>query len=164
MKQQKGRVAPPAQIDHQAVLRERLARAAYAAAARQSIFGFGLDWDALEPAEHAAWSAVGMAVLAQLTAPGNQRGQIAVASLISARSGEPMVDLRIAISPLQIAPGKAREIALLLLEAADAAESDAALNEFAKESMGLEDAQAAALIVHLRAQRERRRGKAVESA
>lgn len=174
MKQQKGRAAPP-RIDHQAVLANRLGRAAYEAVVSQPEFlpvnpedpttpVRAFAWNEIEAPQQAAWAAVGLAVLAQLTTAGNQRGDLDVASILSAQDGEPYVDLWASISPMQLSPGKAREIALLLLEAADAAESDAALSAFARAEMGLEDAQAAALIAHLRARRAHRRGKAVDAA
>jgi len=162
--QQKGRAAAPPITDHRAALRERLGRAAYESARENPMAVPSRPWAALSPAEQANWHAIGQAVLAQLTTAGNRRGEIEVASVMSHQDGEPMVDLWVSLSPAQLSPGKARELALMLLEAADAAESDAALSAFARSQLGLDTVQVAGLVGQVRALRERRRGKAVDSA
>jgi hypothetical protein len=67
-------------------------------------------------------------------------------------------------SPSQFSPAKAREIALMLLEAADAAESDALIARFGRETLGLDIVQAAQLIDQFRKLRERTRGERTEAA
>jgi len=74
------------------------------------------------------------------------------------------VQLSIDLSPAQLTPGKAREIALLLLESAAAAESDAALMAFARDFVGLDEMRSGQMLAQLREQREKARGSAVDSA
>jgi hypothetical protein len=65
---------------------------------------------------------------------------------------------------MQLSPAKAREIALMLLESADASESDAVLMGYARDVLDLNEQGSAQLLNQFRAYRERQRGKAAESA
>lgn len=154
----KGRDVPPARIDHAAALRERLGKAAYEVAADAT-------WETASPASKELYRKVGDAVLHEVTqARRGIRGTFEVVSGYSAQRHEPFVEVAIDLSPTQISPGKAREMALILMECADAAESDAVMVEFARNKLGLDVAQATQLLGQFRAYREQSRGKAVESA
>lgn len=155
----KGRNVPPPPTDHAAALRDRLGRAAYEAA-----FDFvPVAWSTIDEANHERWCAVGDAVLAAVKTPGNRMGSLGVASIFTP-DGRPFVELTTDTSPAQFSPGKAREIALLLLEAADAAESDATLAAFGREVLDLDMVEAARLIDQFRRLREQKRGKGATSA
>lgn len=154
----KGRTPPPARIDHAAALRDRLGRAAIEAD------NPGIQWDRLAEVEREYWRGIGDAVRAAMTSGGGRRGDFAVASVYGYETQKPYVNLEVSISPMQLSPAKARECALMLLECADAAESDAALITFARTALNLDDRTAAALLAQFRAMREQARGKAVESA
>lgn len=56
----------------------------------------------------------------------------------------------------QMSPAKAREIAGMLLQAAEAAEGDAFMMNFAKERIGLDESKAAQILLDFRKWRERR--------
>ncbi|HET8631640.1 MAG TPA: hypothetical protein VFL91_29815 [Thermomicrobiales bacterium] len=80
-----------------------------------------------------------------------------VGSLVSGRTHEPPVELPIGDrKPEQLPPAKAREIAVMLIEAAEAAEQDAFLFSWAREKLDCDDGQAARLVGELRAWREKR--------
>lgn len=93
-----------------------------------------------------------------------RQGEISTQSIVSSQTGKPYVQFALDISPTQFTPGKAREIALMLLEAADAAESDAALMAFARDQIGLDDARAAQLLDQFRKAREQARGTEASAA
>ena len=59
----------------------------------------------------------------------------------------------------QLAPEKAREFALSILEAAEAAEQDAFLVEFTQKACDFDEQSAAALLVEYRLWREQRQTK-----
>lgn len=155
----KGRQPPPAQIDHAAQLRERLGRAAHDAGAGSP----SDEWEALDESGRAYWRNIAQAVLGAIKTPGQRMGNLSVASIFTP-DGRPFVELTMDTSPAQFSPAKAREIALLLLEAADAAESDAALAQFGREVLDLDMAGSARLIDQFRRLREARRGKGARSA
>ena len=160
----KGRKAPPAPIDHAAALAERLGRGAYESAQQQSILGYGLSWAELETIEQAAWCNIGQAVLHAVTRRGARRGDLEVVSSFGMATQQPYVELWVDTSPAQMTPAKAREIALMLLEGADASESDATLIGFAQGALGMDIAGPARLVDQLRQYRAQTRGKAVDSA
>jgi hypothetical protein len=157
---QKGRNVPPATVDHAAALRERLGKAAHDAAAGSP----SDEWEALTDQGRAYWRNVGQAVMRELVKRDPRTGEISTEGIVSAQTGKPFVQFACDISPTQLTPGKAREVALMLLEAADAAESDAVLMAFARESIGLDDVRAAQLLDQFRKSREKARGTEVESA
>lgn len=158
----KGREAPPAVTNHAETFAERLGQAAYSAQRDPR----ARPWEELRPQERAEWRAIGQAVLGAVMTKGQRRGSIEIASIYSSKTHQPLVEVRIDLSPTHLSPGKAREIALLLLEAADAAESDAALMGYAQSEMGLglDMANASKLLAQLRQYREQQRGDKVETA
>ena len=159
---QKGRTPPPATIDHAGALRERLGRAAYAQWQMES--GQLPAWEQLSAAERDSWQMIGHAVMREIVKRDPRQGEISTQGIVSSQNGKPFVQFACDISPTQFTPGKAREIALMLLEAADAAESDAVLMTFARDSIGLDDTRAAQLLDQVRKAREQSRGTEVSSA
>jgi hypothetical protein len=157
---QKGRTPPPATIDHAAALRDRLGRAAYEAAFDHE----PVPWSETDEARRERYRTIGEAVMREIVKRDPRQGEISTQGIVSSQNGRPYVQLAIDISPTQFTPGKAREVALMLLEAADAAESDAVLMAFARESIGLDDVRAAQLLDQFRKSREKARGTEVESA
>lgn len=157
----KGRNVPPAQIDHAANLRERLGKAAYEAFPEDDYPS--VAWERLTEAGRESWRAVGDAVLKVVKTPGRRLGDLSVASVYTP-DGRALVELTTDTSPSQFSPGKAREIGLMLLEAADAAESDALIARFGRETLDLSIVQAAQLIDQFRKLRERARGEHTEAA
>lgn len=78
--------------------------------------------------------------------------RIAVQSVVSAATGRPLVQIKWGDQVGQITPDEARQHALILLDAANAAETDAALLRFTR-LMGGNDQDAARLLAHFRASR-----------
>lgn len=158
----KGREAPPAVTNHAENFAERLGQAAYSVQRDPR----ARTWEELRPQERAEWRAIGQAVLGAVMTKGQRRGSIEIASIYSSKTHQPLVEVRIDLSPTHLSPGKAREIALLLLEAADAAESDAALMGYAQSEngLGLDMASASKLLAQVRQYREQQRGNKVETA
>lgn len=89
--------------------------------------------------------------------------QLHVSSLVSSRTGNPLVTLGLGEHTIQVSPEVARTHALHILEAAEAAETDAALLVFAHEQ-GLDAVSAGRLVDALRGERERRAAERVRSA
>lgn len=156
---QKGRTPPPA-IDHAGALRERLGKAAHDAGAGSA----SDEWEALHEPGKAYWRNIGQAVMREIVKRDPRQGEISTQGIVSAQTGKPFVQFACDISPTQFSPGKAREIALMLLEEADAAESDAVLMAFARNEIGLDDSKAAQLLDQFRKAREQARGTEVSSA
>ncbi len=77
-----------------------------------------------------------------------------VGSLVSHRTGEPRVQMEFGEAKLQMSPAEARDLALNLLSSAEAASADSFLVTFAKEKIGVGEAQAAGLITEFRRWRE----------
>lgn len=75
--------------------------------------------------------------------------RIHVQSIVSAADGRPLVQVRWGEQVGQFSPDEAREYALILLAAANAAETDAALLRFVREAGGA-DTQAAGLLAAFR--------------
>lgn len=76
-----------------------------------------------------------------------------VQSIYGAETNEPYVNIKVLDVDIQVSPSKAREMALMLLESAEAAEQDAFLYQFASKNLGDKDA-AAMLIVLYRKERQ----------
>ena len=77
-------------------------------------------------------------------------------SLVSARTGEPLVNLRWSYGVAQLSRAQARELAANLLSAAEAALSDACLSRFLVERVGLQETRhIGQLLVELREFRDR---------
>lgn len=154
----KGRQPPKQQTDHAAALRDRLGAAAAAA------FNPGVKWETYAEVQREQYRSVGMAVFDAITAQRRGlRGHFEVGSGYSVQRSEPYVEIACDLSPAQFSPAKAREIGLLLLECAEAAESDALIMAFG-ETMELDQAGAAKLLDLFRRQRARRRGGKVDAA
>lgn len=155
----KGRKPPEtAPTDHTMVLRDRLGSAAAQA------FNPGVKWETYAEVQREQYRDIGQAVLDSfMTQKCGGRGAFEVASGVSAQTGEPYMEIWIDHSPAQFSPDKAREIGLLLIESADAAETEALLMTFLKGA-GLEMEDSAKLLYQLRQMREKRRGKAVVTA
>jgi hypothetical protein len=84
--------------------------------------------------------------------------RVAVTSLYGARTRRGLVSLVVGEHQVIVPPAKAREIAGMLLECAEAAEGDAFLMGFAT-AHGMTEREAGGLLVAFRAHRERgRRG------
>jgi hypothetical protein len=159
----KGRRPPDARpvTDHARDFRDRLGRAAHEAWRAPG----GALWEHLTDESRELWRGVGHAVLDAITIQRRGiRGQFEVGSGYSAQRSEPYVEIVVDLSPAQFSPAKAREIALLMLEVADAAESDAVVMEFARNEIGLDEKRAAQLLDQFRKFRDRRRGGTVSAA
>ena len=157
---QKGRTPPPAQIDHAAQLRERLGKVAYEAAFDHE----PVPWTEAGEPRRERYRTIAQAVMGAIVTGGRRQGQISVASTYGATTQKPYVELTTDVSPLQLSPAKAREIALMLLEAADASESDALLARFARETLNLDQVGQAKLIDQFRRTREQQRGETIGAA
>ncbi|MFN8468578.1 MAG: hypothetical protein U0X20_23670 [Caldilineaceae bacterium] len=83
--------------------------------------------------------------------------QIWVSSIYGWNTRQPAVSLMIDGKDTQLSPAKAREVAQMLLQAAEAAISDAFLFAYVSKDVGVDDEQAAQLVIHYRKWRDRRR-------
>jgi len=159
---QKGRTPPPAQVDHAAQLRNRLGEAAYTQWQRET--GELPSYAQLSEDERISWQMIGQAVMDVIVDKGDRRGEFSVASIYGYATQKPYINVEVSISPMQVTPGKAREMALMLLESADASESDAVLIGYAGEVLGLDAQGAAQLLNQLRHYRDKQRGSETKSA
>jgi hypothetical protein len=157
---QKGRTPPPAVIDHAANLRDRLGNAAYAAAFDHE----PVAWEQTDESRRERYRKIGQAVMDVLVDQGSRRGEFSVSPIYGYASKKPYVNVEVSVSPMQLSPGKARECALILLESADAAESDAVMIGYARDVLGLGEAESAKLLNQLRNYREQQRGTEVDTA
>jgi len=166
----KGRKVPDQPINHAAALRERLGKVvrdawiAWAKEQKETKDSWFSPWEELAEPFKEADRRIGQAVMQEIVKRDPRMGEISVQGIVSSTTNQPYVQFACDISPTQFTPGKAREIALMLLEAADAAENDSVLMTFARESIGLDERGAAQLIQQLRAQREKARGTEAKSA
>ena len=157
----KGRAAPPASVDHAVNLRDRLGKVAYEAAFDHE----PVAWAETEEPRRERYRKIGDAVLAAISGHGSgERGDFAVSSIYGYATQKPYVNIEVSISPMQASPAKAREMALMLLESADAAESDAVLIGYALDALGLDTSGAAQLLNQFRSYRAKKLGKAAQSA
>jgi len=159
---QKGRKVPDSPIDHAAALRDRLGKAAYTQWQRET--GELPSWEQLSRAERVSWQMIGQAVMDVIVDTGDRRGDFSVSSIYGYASQKPYVNVEVSMSPMQCSPAKAREMALMLPESADASESDAVLIGFAKTALDLDERGAAQLLNQFRKYREKQSGSAVDSA
>jgi hypothetical protein len=155
---QKGRTPPLPHIDHASALRDRLGKTV----AEQ--FNPGVKWETYAGVQREQYRAIGQAVMDVIVVQGDRRGDFSVSSIYGYASKKPYVNVEVSVSPMQLSPAKAREIALMLLESADASESDAVLMGYARDVLDLNEQGSAQLLNQFRAYRERQRGKAAESA
>lgn len=159
----KGRRVPDPPIDHAANLREKLGRVAWAASPAH---GPGDTWEGMPDVGRYTWMRIGQAVLDTIVdKKGDRRGDFSASSIFGYDTQQPYVNIDVSMSPMQCSPAKAREMALMLLEAADAAESDAVLIGYAKKNvLDLDERGAAQLLQQFRQYRETLRGKAADTA
>jgi hypothetical protein len=156
----KGRRVPDSPIDHAVALRDRLGKVAYEAAFDHE----PTPWVDTDESRRERYRTIGQAVMRAIVKRDPRQGEISTQGIVSSQNGKPYVQFALDISPTQFTPGKAREVALMLLEAADAAESDAVLMAFARDQIGLDDAGAAQLLAQFRKSREQARGTEAKSA
>ena len=159
----KGRTPPDKQVNHAERWREKLGKTAYEERVRETP---DFDpWNVIPEEIRETWRRIGQAVFEAIT---TQRrgvmGHFEVGSGYSAQRSEPYVEIAVDLSPVQFSPAKARELGLMLLECAEAAESDALLAAFGREQIGLDQVQIAQLLDQFRKARERRRGGKVDAA
>ena len=79
---------------------------------------------------------------------------IMVSSLVSHRTGDPLVNFHSASPRAQLTPAQARHLAQSLIEAAEAAEQDAFLVRYLRTQFDLSEGQAATFLMDYRAARE----------
>jgi hypothetical protein len=84
----------------------------------------------------------------------SERAMVHVANGYGARTREPFVTLRVKEEFVNLTPAEAREIALNLIEATEAAMGDMLIMRFAERNLGASDVQAAQLLVMFRKLRE----------
>ena len=82
-----------------------------------------------------------------------------IETLVSHKTGEPIVVLRWYDHSGQLTPAEARLHALHILEAADAAESDAFLLDFCRKKIGMELEQSAKMLIAFREYRDEQEEK-----
>lgn len=157
----KGRRVPEQPIDHAANLRDRLGRAAYEAVPDEP---GDIPWERMAESGRTMWRAVGEAVMNVIVDKGDRRGEFSVSSIYGYATQKPYVNVEVSISPMQCSPAKAREMALLLLECADASESDSVLIGYAKDVLDLDDRGAAQLLQQFRRYRAKQIGTEAKSA
>lgn len=80
--------------------------------------------------------------------------QITIHSIYGLKSRLPIVSLAIQDTVTQMSPKKAREVALMLLECAEAAEVDAFIYEFTTKNLGAEETAGLSMINEFRKWRE----------
>lgn len=155
----KGRRVPDSPIDHAAALRDRLGMAAYIADPESDT-----PWQHISEAGRDYWRTIGQAVMDAIVSKGDRRGDFTVSSIYGYATQKPYVNIEVSVSPMQCSPAKAREMALMLLESADASESDAVLIRFGMDVLDMNQSQAAQLLNQFRIFREKQRGSTVDSA
>ena len=153
----KGRTPPLPHIDHATALRDRLG----AVVAQK--FNPGVKWETYADVQREQYRAIGQAVMDVIVVQGARSGEFTVSSIYGAASKKPYVNVEVTVSPMQLSPAKAREIALMLLESADAAESDAVLIGYARDVLSLGDQGAAQLLNQFRQHREKHLGTEASS-
>ena len=156
----KGRKVPDQPIDHAANLRDRLGRAAYDAIPDDD----APPWERLTESGREMWRTVGQAVMDVIVPKGDRRGDFVVSSIYGYKNQKPYVNVDVSMSPMQMSPAKAREIALMLLSSADASESDAVLIGYAHDVLALDERGAAQLLDQLRKYRDKALGREASSA
>lgn len=83
--------------------------------------------------------------------------ELFIKSGYGANTEEPFVSLHYSDTVIQVSPPKAREIALMLLESAEAAEQDCFLMEWAQAETKVDERGAAMLLNEFRLWRKRRK-------
>ncbi len=90
--------------------------------------------------------------------------ELRIESGYGGKTKQPFVSLLYSDTVIQVSPPKAREIALMLLESAEAAEQDAFLMEWAQEEVNTGEQGAARLLNEFRLWRKRRKTNWEEEA
>jgi hypothetical protein len=157
----RNRTPPPATIDHAAALRDRLGRAAYEAATGSE---GDSTWETANATSKELYRRVGQAVMNVIVPRDERRGDFTVSSIYGYKNQTPYVNVETSMSPMQMSPAKAREIALMPLESADASESDAVMIGYARDVLDMDEKGAAQLLAQLRHYREKQRGTEARSA
>lgn len=155
---QKGRTPPLPHIDHASALRDRLGTVV------ANKFNPGVKWETYAEVQREQYRAIGQAVMDAIVVQGSRSGEFSVSSIYGYASKKPYVNVEVSVSPMQMSPAKAREIALMLLESADASESDAVLIGFARDVLSLDQEQSAQILNQLRQYRDKTRRREVGSA
>lgn len=158
----KGRRVPDQPIDHAANLRDRLGKAAFDAAA--AVDSGAPTWERLTEGQRERYRTVGQAVMDAIVDKGDRRGDFVASSIYGYASQKPYVNIEVSMSPMQVTPAKAREIALMLLESADASESDAVPIGYARDVLDLDERGAAQLLDQFRKYRIAQLGTEAKSA
>lgn len=78
-----------------------------------------------------------------------------IGTLVSNRTKEGLVEVILGDEKVQMPPAQAREIGAWFIGAAEAAETDAFIVEFMRKTVGVDDAMAVNILVHLREYRLR---------
>lgn len=154
----KGRIPPLPHIDHASALRDRLG----AVVAQK--FNPGVKWETYAEVQREQYREIGQAVMDAIVVQGSRSGEFSTSSIYGYKSKKPYVNLEISVSPMQLSPAKARECALMLMESADAAESNAVLIGFARDTLGMDETESAKLLNQFRVHREKQRGTEARSA
>lgn len=154
----KGRTPPLPHIDHASALRDRLG----AVVAKE--FNPSVKWETYAEVQREQYRTIGQAVMDAIVVQGARSGELSVSSIYGYASQKPYVNIEISMSPMQVSPGKAREMALMLLESADASESDAVLIGYARDVLDLDEKGAAQLLSQFRQYREKQRGTEARTA
>jgi len=94
-----------------------------------------------------------------VASPASEPTNVSVRSISGQQSRRPIVVLSVGETETQMSPGKAREVALLLLEGADAAESDTFIGEFVRRRVGGDEVQAVTLLREFREFRNAERAR-----
>lgn len=89
----------------------------------------------------------------------SEQKELWVKSIYGAKARQPFVELHFQDTVIQLEPDKAREVARMLCESAEAAEQDAFLFEWAIKDAGCSEGGAASLIHQFRKWRDERNGK-----
>jgi hypothetical protein len=85
--------------------------------------------------------------------------RVEVRSMYGARTGQPIVVLVVGEHAVQITPAKAREIAAMLFECAEGAESDAFIARWVQQAEACQPEQVAALLLDFRQMRAQMRAE-----
>jgi hypothetical protein len=105
-------------------------------------------------------------LMQQLVPQTNARGdvELVITSGYGADNQKPFVQLAYGGAVLQLSPEQARQQAMYLFEAAEAAKTDALFYEFVQSNMALDTQTAGRLLVAMRAYRVKQDGKKAQSA
>lgn len=92
----------------------------------------------------------------------SEERELWINSIYGSKARQPFVEFHYQDTVIQLAPEKARKVAMMLLESAEAAEQDAFLTEWAEKECGAGEEGAVKLLFFFREWREKRRNDAGE--